>query len=381
MRMSHRDYRWGVAVLGALLLLPAALLAATFGSGDTYTVAQPMTDNIYASGGTVAVASPVTGDVVVVGGTVTITAPVTGDVVALGGTINILAPVAGDVRVAGGNVLVNAAVGGELLAAGGTITIPAATTIGKQVAIAGGQIVLDGTINDSVRVVGGILTLNGRVNGPVWAQLDDALHLGDHAVITGGLAYSAPQPATIPATATIAGEPVYAPLAVEAVTTATQVAQFASIWFIVRLFIAAITAVVVILLLRRVTSEVTQQASASFGPALLLGLGVMILAPIGALLLALTGVGLGLAVITFFTSILLGLLGKAFAGVVLGTWLHKLIKHHKHVPEPTWYSALAGAVVLSLVGLVPVIGWVVSWVLCLAALGAASQVLWRRLRA
>lgn len=379
--MSHRLYRWGIGVIGIVLLLPTALLAATFGSGDSYTVAQPITDNIYASGGTVAIAAPVIGDVFVVGGTVTISAPVTGDVVALGGTVNLLAPVNGDVRVAGGNVLINAAVSGELLAAGGTITIPAGVVIAKQASIAGGQIVLDGTVNNNVKVVGGVLTLNGRINGALSAQLDDSLHLGDHAVIAGGLQYSAPQPAIIPATATIAGEPIYTPVAVEAVPVKTDMAKFLSIWFIIRLLIAAVTAVVVILLLRRVAVEVTHRSSTSFGPSLLLGLGIMIIAPVGALLLALTGVGLGLSVIVFFATILLGLVAKTFAGVLLGTWLHKIISRQKNLPEPIWYSAIAGAMVLALLLLVPIIGWVVHWLLCLVSVGAASQVLWRRLRA
>jgi len=367
--------------MGAALLLPTAMVAATFGSGDSYTVTQPVTDNIYASGGTVAIAAPVNGDVFVIGGTVNISAPVNGDVVAVGGTINLLAPVNGDVRVAGGNVLINANVGGELLIAGGTVTIPAGIVIGKQVAIAGGQIVLDGTVENSAKIVGGILTLSGRVNGAVSAQLDDSLNIGDHAVIVGGLKYSAPQPANIPATATIAGEPVYAPVAVEVTPAKADVAKFFSVWFVVRLLIAAVTALAVMFLLHRVAVEVVHWSSTSFGPSLLLGLGVMIIAPVGALLLALTGVGLGLSVIVFFATVLLGLIAKTFAGVLLGTWLHKIISRQKHLPEPIWYSAVAGAMVLALLLLVPIIGWVIHWVLCLAATGAASQVLWRRLRA
>jgi hypothetical protein len=91
-------------ILSVLILSSSSQALKTF-SGETVSIDLPVADDIFATGGVVNVNAPVNS--IIVGG----------------GTVNINAPVAGDVFAAGGQVLVNSDIGGKIVAWGGTLNM------------------------------------------------------------------------------------------------------------------------------------------------------------------------------------------------------------------------------------------------------------------
>jgi hypothetical protein len=135
-----------------MLLVPSAVQAVAFYSGDDVIISTAVDDDIFASGGRVSINAPVR-SVIAAGGEVAINAAVHGDVIAAGGAITINGPVDGKVVVAGGSLGINANISTNLVAAGGEVTIGKASHIMRDAYIEGGTVTHAGA-------VGGLLSVS-----------------------------------------------------------------------------------------------------------------------------------------------------------------------------------------------------------------------------
>jgi hypothetical protein len=100
-----------------------------------------------------------------------------------------------------------------------------------------------------------------------------------------------------------------------------------------------------------------------------LGFAALILAPVWAIILFITFIGYYIAFMVLtaylFMLVLAGLLGVIFVGSALWQWFKKAPQM-----EFSWRTALLGAVVMSLLQLIPFVGWIICIVVMLMALGA-----------
>ena len=140
-----------ILVLMTLVLLCSPGQALRTFSGDTVTIDTAVADDIFAAGNMVSINAPVD-SAIVVGGTVNINAPVKGDVIAAGGQVYVNANVGGKVVAAGGNVNLGGNIGTNLVAAGGQVNILPGNTVERDVLIGGGQVVNAGRVNGSLTV-------------------------------------------------------------------------------------------------------------------------------------------------------------------------------------------------------------------------------------
>lgn len=128
------------------------------------------------SGDQISIDSPIDDDVFAAGDTITINAPVAGLVIA-GGDIVINAPVNGDVFVAGGQIAVNSDVDGKIVAAGGEIDLKGAAT---NAVIAGGEVNLHPTVvisRDAV-ISGGTVSNAGTIVGNLTVRAESFQNTG-----------------------------------------------------------------------------------------------------------------------------------------------------------------------------------------------------------
>jgi hypothetical protein len=116
------------------------------------------------SGPVVNIDSPVDDDVFAAGNVVNINAPVASATVA-GGTLNINAPVGGDLFAAGGQVFLNSNVSGKAVLAGGDVNFRG--TVGRNAVVTGGQVhILPGAvIGRDAFLAGGDVYNGGKVVG------------------------------------------------------------------------------------------------------------------------------------------------------------------------------------------------------------------------
>ena len=324
------------------------------------------------------VSVPLPADLCVVAGTVTVAAPIAGDVLAAGGTIDVQKPVAGDVRVAGGRVSVEGNVGGDLMAAGGFVNVSGTP---KDAYIAGGTIDMTNGANGPVTIYGADVTLSGTFNGDVEVVAADRVSVAPNTVIHGAFKYNAPQQADIPDSAVVTNGVNYIG-ASHYLPTVKEAQQFAvaGLWVFIFVRLAALLVVTGLIvglfpaLTNRVVENTLTRTPERFILLALLGLAGFVAIPVLILLLLVSFVGIGVAVVIGAGYILYFLLAYIFAAALAGS---ALIWTWKRRTTISWQGALLGVVVLYIVGLIPVIGFLVRAVFTAAAGGALLLIFYR----
>ncbi|MEK7099840.1 MAG: polymer-forming cytoskeletal protein [Patescibacteria group bacterium] len=366
------------AAILVLLLAPSLALASTVRTERNLVVSQPIPDNAYLAGTDVNVTVPLPGDMLAAGGTLTVSGTVAGDAMLAGGTIDIARPVAGDVRAVGGRITVEGPVTGDLVLAGGQITVSGTASSTR---IAGGKVVLTGGATGPVIVYGADVTLGGTYTGDVEVIASDKLTLQDGTHIKGTLKYNAPQEAGIPPTAVVDGGVTYTGASTYLPTT-EEAKRFAiagaGVFLVVKVIAAMIAAGLLAGLFPQFTMRVVDRTLArsprKFVLLALLGFAAVVATPFLILLLALSFVGLAVAVVLALLYVLLLILGYLCAGIIAGAALARGVFKR---PGVTWRGAVIGTIVLYLIGLIPTIGPLVTLVLAATAMGAILVILYR----
>ena len=149
-----------IIILMILILLTSGGQALRTFTGDTISIDTPMEDDVFAAGNMVSINAPVD-SVVAAGSIVNINSPVKGDVIAAGGQVNVNSDVGGKVVVAGGNINLGGNVSTNLVATGGQVSILPGKSIGKDALISGGSAVNSGLVNGTLTVYAGNFTNAG----------------------------------------------------------------------------------------------------------------------------------------------------------------------------------------------------------------------------
>lgn len=367
-------------LLFASLALPGSANALQFAPGDSYQLGQTETisENLYAFGGNVSVAGRVQGDLITAGGSLTLTGPVSGDVATAGGSLIVNSPISGDVRAAGGSLAFGAQVQGDFLVGGGMVTVTESANLLGDVRIGAGQIVFNGRAKKGARLYGGVVELNGVIDGDVVVNAQEQFIIGPAAIINGNLKYAAKKEAVVPATAKVSGKVTYEPLklAISRENAVKWAARGVVGWILVKIAMLSAAALVLWWLFRKKSGELAEHGVKDFGANVVRGFVVLIVVPAAALLLAVTVVGLPLAMIMglFYGGFLAiaKLLGYAIFGAVLYGYVFKKGFGLR------WHSLVVGVIVMQLIGAVPIIGWAFSFVFFLAAFGALAAMLKER---
>ncbi|MCU4926010.1 polymer-forming cytoskeletal protein [Halobacteria archaeon AArc-dxtr1] len=339
---SHTG-RIAVLVFVVLLIatLPATVLAQSVdgsdGVGGTVVVEEGETvDSIDAFAGNVYVEGTVTGDVSAVAGNVYVDGEVQGDLSALAGNIEISGTVAGDVEGAAGNVVLgeDGAVGGEFSVGAGTV-------------------VVDGTI-------GGDATIGA-----------ETIQLGETAAIEGDLRYDGSLEGD---TGVVAGETI------QDSTIGTDVAPvldplFSVVFAIYALLLNLLLGAALLVLFPRFSTSVADRVAGSPLKSGLVGLGLLVGVPILLALIAITILGIPIALIGALAFALVVWVGIVYGRFAVAAWLLSRLG-----ADNRWLALVVGLVGFALVGLIPIFGGLVNLAVFLLGLGALALALAGRRR-
>jgi uncharacterized membrane protein len=105
---------------------------------------------------------------------------------------------------------------------------------------------------------------------------------------------------------------------------------------------------------------------------LAIGFAVLVVVPVLVFVLFLTLVGFFAALLLLFLYFVFLLISYIYAGILLGTWLFKVYSRKKDL-EVNWGSALTGIVLLFVIGFIPIVGWIIAFVLFLMVLGGLTE--------
>lgn len=327
---ARRTAAISVVALLVLALAPGIALAAPVqGAGGTIVIDDGETvDGVQVAAGTVVIRGTVTNDVEVAAGTLVITGEVHGDVSAGAGAVDIQGRVDGDITVGTGSLTVgeDAVIGGALNAGAGSATV-AGTVVGDA-AIGAGSLVLapTATFQSDLRYDADLDDQGATVEG----QFDRDRSLS-------GVTF-APRQAV--------GEALF------------------DLWgFVVTLIVGAVLLLAFPEGSRRLAAQVEAAplVTGVYGFAALVGVPVLLL------LVALTILGLPLAVLGGLLFAFIAWIGSIYGRYAVGEWLLGYT-----ATENRWVALLVGMVAVGLVGLVPILGGLVQFLVFLLGLGGLA---------
>jgi hypothetical protein len=330
------------------------------------TMEKDVHKNLYIAGASVTVNGQTLGDLVAAGGMVTVNGNVQKNLIVAGGNITINGSVGENLRVGGGNISISSPVSGDLLIGGGNISIAQKANVGGDLIVGGGNVNVDSDVKGSVKIAGGTVTINGKVSGDVEVIASKSLTFGSNSEVLGKVTYKGPQPAVINEGAKIG--------TIDYTEVHKKVAQTGGIIGLLiisslfKLLMFLVSALVLCWLLPSKISAVVRQAISDPWRSLGIGVLVMIVSPILGVLLMISVVGMYLGMIVFLVYALLMILASILAlfytGNLVWGW------YRKDAPVNLWRDLGIGAVVMLVLGLIPVIGWIAFLILWLITLGA-----------
>ena len=324
----------------------------------------------FSAGCPVSVVLPVAGDLLAAGCKVEVLAEIDGDVVVMGGDVRLAAPVKQGVYAAGGRVSIDAPVQRNVRIAGGRVDLGPSANIAGNVTVAGGKVEIDGAIGGYLQVGAGSVRINGPVAGDVELGAGKA-ELGPNARIEGKLRYASGEEIRRDSAAQVRG-------GVERFERGERWPAahrwrggtrrgLGWVWSVGLLAIAAILVTALPQFYRRVE----ETAQAHWALSLLIGFIVLVCVPVAALIAIISVIGIPLALLTIALYLMLLLVGYVSAGIALGDialqrWRAERAARHG------WRIAAAvlAMLVLSLLGRVPFVGWLITLAAMLMGIGA-----------
>lgn len=203
-------------------LIPHSLFAYTAMNNEwQLRIENNILDNLYTAGGKINILGNVDGDLtlaggeimmdgkvrdnaMIAGGDIKMNGTVENDLFVVGGNVKINSPVFGDIRAAGGSIILENSASGDVMLGGWEIRIAKWVIINKDLAIAGGSVVIDGIVKWKAEIIAWTLELHGTIEKDVSLRINEIknLYIGSGAKIMGKLTYRAPE--RIPALENIA---------------------------------------------------------------------------------------------------------------------------------------------------------------------------------
>ncbi len=383
----------GLSLLAATLLATAPIALA---EGPAQTFVFSVGNERYVAGSDVSVNQPVAGDLVTAGSTVTVNAAVAGSVQAAGSTVMLANTVGGNVRVFGGTVVIMKNVKGNIVVGGGTVQIQKGVEVGGSVLLLGGKATIDGNVTGNVETRGGSVILNGTVKGNTNLQGDSVtlngrvlgntilaartLTVGPAAQMEKNLQYWQPTGERTFGSAvkgTVSFDPAFA---MKEPTKETGVGVLAALITAITIYSILSGAVMIGLFLfitKTLLKDAAKMLKTQPGMSFLIGLLYFVLTPIAALLLLITIIGLPIAVAIALLFALSILFAKALSAIVFARYIEMQYKKKWNV----WILFLVSLGIflgLKLVGVLPIVGWIVTSVAILMGYGAVLRVKFER---
>ncbi len=324
----------------------------------------------YLAGATVDVHGAVEGDLTMAGLQAGLDGTVSGDVNAAGLLVHVGGVVGDDVRALGGQVVVQGWVSGDLLAAGGELSLTRGTRVSGKAMLLGRRIVDLGDVDGDLDATGSYVEIDGDVLGTVRIRSDEVV-IGPKARLRGDLVVLGANPPRIAEGAKVAGEvTVAAPL--PATLGAWVVAGARAALMQIGMLLLAWAWMALAPVLARDAAAIEWRSP---GLAETMGVAAVFGLPLAAVLLALSIVGIPVALGVASAWVLLVLAGYSSTAIFLGAWLRARTRRIPGAPglHARLLWTLAALLLLRAASALPWVGWVVTVGAVLAGAGAVAR--------
>lgn len=371
-----------------LLLLTFAFSLLTFSSPvfakiissptEAVTIAadEVIDDDLFIGAETVTVEGTVNGDLFAAGRAVKVSGTINGDIFAFGMTVDISGKIKEDVRAGAMQVTIFGAEIGDGVAIGaGSAIVDKETKIGGGVVFGASSMDLSGEVGRGVLGGAGSINIDGKVGKDVEITAD-SVTVSEGVEIGGNFTYTSEKEASIDKAAKIAGEtkqrlPKAAEAAKEIKGWRKVFRQISLSVKIFSYFAALLVGFLILYFFQKPSEKISSLILEKPWQVLTTGFVTLVLTPVGALLLLMTGIGFPLAAILMVFYLLDLYLAKIFVGLLFGRSLVEFADLKKF----NIYATFAlGLFVYFVITALPYVGKFVSLAALLFGLGSLVQV-------
>jgi len=288
--------------------------------------------------------------------------PIVGDLMVAGKELKIVTDISGDVYVAGGEVEIDGNIAGNLIVVGGEVKVLGKVV--KNLIMAGGKLEVGelAEIGGYTLTGGQEISLLGKFMGPVKLGAKSLL-VGQKAIINGNLEADVTS-SEISSDSKIVGEKNIKIHEVK--NPEIEKNQFKKIGYAGK-FISFLSKLLVLLVFVKLFGKKMSHINIknSFWANIGLGLMILIVAPFVMLILAITVIGLPLSLILLVIYLLSLYLSTIITSVVVGKYIFVKNKFKENI----YLQSIVGLLVISLLGLIPVVGGLTKFTVVLFGIG------------
>ncbi len=295
-----------------------------------------------------------------------------GDAYVAGAIVSVAGNYGHDLYAAGARVSIASRVDGDLKAGGARVMVQAQTEVRGFTQIAGADVIFAGVSRGRTEIYGDTVQIDGRIGGHLLVRAR-SVTIGKNAVIDGGATFQTFADPTIVEGAVIRGRQTTTLPSPQASRFSPAQALFGLVLFSIA---AGFVAGFLLLLARRpfverAVAALRERPGHSFG----LGVLIFILVPLIALLLMATIIGIPTALLVLFALPLLWFVATVIAAFTMGDFLVNRVPRPRGFFAELW-QLIVGLVVLSVIGIIPYLGFFTWLAALLVGLGALWQGMW-----
>lgn len=358
--------------LASLFIFVTPAFAAT---SELLPSGQVIDSDYFRTGQTIQIDGEIKGDAFLAGGIVTVNGRVDGDLFIIGGKVNINGSVGNSIRVMAGDVTINSVVDRNVLAICGNCNITKQSSIAGSLLVGGANLeVSAGKIGRGFRFVGNRLFLNSEISNEAFVVADKEFLLGPQASISSDLKYTGSTKAVLESGATVAGNISYQNVSSEEgyprffgvreiLASYKQVKPLTDVLgFAVSALIGFILLGLFPRLFEKSVMAMENKPAASLGWGLVATLAL----PLLIILFAITIVGIPVSLVLLFIFYLIWTFSQYLTAFFIG----RKIMLPKFGERRGWALVL-GLFLITLIGLIPILGNLVKLIVVFFALGSA----------
>jgi cytoskeletal protein CcmA (bactofilin family) len=374
---SNGFCRIGLA-LALLMAMCSSLSAYQYKKGTDVYVTGDYQEDLYLWGSTVNFDGTVVGDIISAARIVTINGTTDGSVTAAAQKVTVNGEICRTFRCFAQTVNITSKVDGDVVAFCADMTLGNDAVVGKDIAIFSGEVFLDGTVGGKAYISGATITIAGRIDGDV-TIIGDKISIAPDAVIGGELNYTSKTKANIASDAQIAGDVKWKKKSKSSESsdngsmTPSPTGWFWSLVF----FVGSLLIGIIMILVHRerivaITEEIRNNAAIDG----LVGAAVIVVVPLLIVLIAITLVGIPIAVAGLAIYGILFLIAKVFVGITIGLVLLGTLKKTGRIS--LGWALVVGMILLAICFKIPVVGWIVYILAWAIGAGAMTMLLFRK---
>jgi cytoskeletal protein CcmA (bactofilin family) len=361
-------------LVALVLLLPLPILALEIHNNDNVVLGtdKVIDGNYYAAGKNIDIYGTVNGNLYLAAEYINIdSSNINGDIFFVAAKdITINGKVKGSIHGVADKVNIRAQVQNNVMAFGQNINIESDAYIMQHLTVFGQRVVLDAKVGGHLEGFVESILINGQVEKNVDIHVStgkdkNSLQISETATINGELKYKAWQEGNISDQATIAGGVSFDQLFKTTKSKAWGLGMFKTL--LIQFFGMLVVGMVLFYLWPKFLSRACDKTHQSMLITFFKGLGLLILTPVAVVILLFTVIGIPLALILLGLWFVMLYLAKVIAAWLLIRFLQMKFFAKKKISN---ISLLAlGILLFIIISKIPIIGWVVMFVLFITAWG------------